>query len=151
MKDPKYLVALLVVLAVSPIIGHVVFVLLPGAGSFVVASQSMAPSITAGSLIFVVDSGGYDEGDVISFQRDGKVVTHRIVEVNSNHYITKGDANDGRDAPVSHDQVIGKVIFSLPLYGYFFTLASSSIGFLLLVILPSALLIWMELRTNHGE
>lgn len=151
MKDSNYLVALLVVLAVSPIIGHVVFLLLPGASSYVVASQSMAPSITAGSLIFVVDSGGYEVGDVVSFQRDGKVVTHRIVEVESDHYITKGDANDGRDAPVSRDQIVGKVIFSVPLYGYFFTFASSPLGFLLFVVLPSAVLIWIELRTELGE
>lgn len=150
MKKPTYIVAMLVVLTVSPIIGHIVFLLLPGAGSFVVATQSMAPSIAAGSLIFVVDSGGYEVGDVVSFRRDGKVVTHRIVEVNSDHYITKGDANDGRDAPVSRDQVMGKVIFSVPLYGYFFTLASSSIGYLLLVVLPSVLLIWIELRTDYG-
>lgn len=148
MTKTRYLSTFLLVVTVSPIVGHVIFTLVPGAGSYVVATGSMAPSITAGSLIYVIDTGEYNVDDVVTFQREGEVVTHRIVAVESDHYVTKGDANDGRDAPVSHDQVIGKVVFSVPLYGYFFAIASTPIGYGLLIVIPSVLLIWIELRQD---
>lgn len=150
-RFPKYLVALVLVLVVSPIVLHVLFTLFPGTGSYVVATQSMAPSIPAGSLVYVVGSGEYAVGDVVTFRHDGDLVTHRVVEAEPDHYVTKGDANDGRDAPVPHDRIVGEVVFSVPLYGYFFAVASTPVGYVLLVVVPAALLVGIELRRSTGE
>lgn len=151
MKFRKYLVVLALVLVASPIVVHVLFALLPGTGSYVVVTQSMAPSIPAGSLVYVVETGEYTVGDVVTFRHDGKLVTHRVVEVESDRYVTRGDANDGRDAPVSHDRIVGEVVFSVPLYGYFFAVASTPTGYVLLVVVPAVLLVGIELRQSAGE
>jgi len=147
----RYLGPLLAVLLVSPIALHVAFTLAPGAGSYVVASNSMSPAISAGSLVYVVDAGEYKVGDVVTFRRDGTLVTHRIVETGPDHYVTSGDANDGPDAPIPPDAIVGEVVLSLPLYGYFFDVASTPIGYGLLVVVPAFLLIVLELRQYVGE
>jgi signal peptidase I len=85
-----------------------------GWGSYVVASGSMEPAISAGDVVIV--SPGYHAetvtGHVITFQdpiREGKVLTHRVVSVNEDGYlVTRGDANLTVDSvPVAPDAVVG--------------------------------------------
>ena len=81
--------------------------------AYVVASSSMEPAITAGSVVYV--------GDIVSFQAGDAMVTHRIVSVDREHgmAVTKGDANQVCDsAPLSLDAVEGKVRFHIPGIGY---------------------------------
>lgn len=146
MKSTKFLSTVLLVLLVSPILLHGILTVMPGTGSYFVASQSMAPAISAGSLIFVVDTGQYGVGDVVTFQRAGKSVTHRIVETKGDTYVTKGDGNDGRDVPIAHDQIVGEVVLSLPLYGYLLAIASTPLGVGLLVVVPALVLLRSELQ-----
>ncbi len=42
------------------------------------------------------------------------LVTHRIVEVNGNQIVTKGDANNTNDTPIQRNQIVGKVIKVIP-------------------------------------
>lgn len=89
---------------------------------YTVLTGSMEPNLPVGSLILVRPAHRADiaPGDVITFQSsDGEsIVTHRAVEVTEDSVITKGDANDVRDAkPVPFDQIRGKVVFSIPFLG----------------------------------
>lgn len=86
-----------------------------------VDSNSMAPEIETGDMFFVQSSESYEIGDIIVFESsarsDSTIITHRIIEENQNGFITKGDNNDATDqelgdAPVSDQQIIGKVIES---------------------------------------
>lgn len=146
MDRAKTLGGVLLLLLVLPIALHAVFVAVPSANSYVVGSQSMSPAIPAGSLIYVVDTGEYDVGDVVTFERGGATITHRIVERTDDGYVTKGDANDRRDAPISRSQIVGEVVLALPFYGFFFDVAGSPLGYGLLVVVPALLLLWLELR-----
>ena len=91
-----------------------------------VDSGSMEPNIPEDSLIFVKDTdpSTLQEDDVITFTIDenGTLATHRIVLVQTTKrcFITKGDANDIYDVPVSWSNVVGKVEFSLPKIGAVF-------------------------------
>lgn len=86
---------------------------------FVVLSGSMEPSIPTGSVIFTLSDEEICIGDIITFQKQGTVITHRIDGRTQNGYITKGDANSLVDAgTVSIDQIIGKVLFYIPYLGY---------------------------------
>lgn len=50
----------------------------------VVVSGSMEPSYMKGSLLYVKeDTGGIQTGDAITFYRNGELVTHRVVEINT--------------------------------------------------------------------
>lgn len=89
---------------------------------YMVLSGSMEPQIHVGSEVYV-DTNDKDiqVGNIIVFQLDtGQHVTHRVIGVNENgEYITKGDSNNAKDAnPVKQENVVGKVIGSIPYLGY---------------------------------
>lgn len=145
------LVVLLVLCAVflmgTRLVGYQVFNVLSG---------SMEPTYSVGDLLYVksVDVNEIQEGDVITFilNEDLVVATHRVVEVDAEnqHFYTKGDANDTRDAaPVHFNNVIGVPHFAIPLLGYvsdfiqhppgtYITIAAVT-ALILLVFLPDLL------------
>lgn len=128
-----------------------------GIKSFVVLTGSMTPSIPQGSVIFTKKAEAYTAGDVVSFNIDGKNVTHRInaVEQDMNgdiFYETKGDANNAVDSElVSAASVIGKSVFHMPHVGKAILFLKSVQGFVALIILPSFLFIGMELWAIKRE
>ena len=96
---------------------------------YTVLSGSMEPNYHVGSIIYVkeVDPTALQVGDAISFMiSDNTVATHRIVEVlpDENNpsvirFRTKGDNNDIEDTnPVHCNNVLGKVVGTIPLLGY---------------------------------
>lgn len=100
-----------------------------GIQPFVVISGSMEPTYHVGAMVYVreVDATELVEGDVITFTLPGgAIATHRIIEVIEDEkdptmrcFRTKGDANDDPDGNlVLPREIVGKVIFSIPLLGY---------------------------------
>ncbi|MBN2861739.1 MAG: signal peptidase I [Bacteroidales bacterium] len=78
---------------------------------------SMYPSVRPGSLIFIEPLPEDTEpapGDLIAWKRETGFVVHRLTEIkrqdNDIKYITRGDSCANEDAPVSRDQIAGKVI-----------------------------------------
>ena len=105
-----------------------ILLLLFFSGSFglhpsVVGSGSMRPAIEVGDIVIVknVSLDEIEVGDVIQYWEEHYTVTHRVVEIHHEGeqkiFITKGDANDVADDPVSGDRVIGKVVFVIPRIG----------------------------------
>lgn len=88
-----------------------------GYALFEVISGSMSPSIEKGDLIVVDVDSGYNEGDIITFISDGAFITHRVIDIDDNVVITRGDANNSVDNPVSKDKIIGKVLKIIPNFG----------------------------------
>lgn len=121
--------------------------------SFVVLSDSMEPAIGAGDVVIVnsVPPDAVEDGDIITYERrTNSIVTHRVVDVQESNqgmeFRTKGDANENADpGTVDESQVLGKVMFSIPLLGYVVSFASTKQGLLLLVIVPGFLLVATEL------
>lgn len=107
-----------------------------GINMFCIATQSMEPELPVGSLVCVerVDPQGLEAGDVITYRdaQDPNVpVTHRVVENDLSEWqlVTKGDANTQTDPiVVSYGQVVGEVVFSVPLLGYLAVAASTAVG-----------------------
>lgn len=94
-----------------------------------VLTYSMEPVFTRGDAVVVEKLSTNSEkrklkkGDIIQYQYDKTVVVHRILkkyqEQGETIFILKGDNNDSEDLkPVKMDQIIGKVIFSVPKVGY---------------------------------
>ena len=77
---------------------------------FQVASGSMADSINVDDIVIVRINADYDVGDIITYKQDNDFITHRIIKKENDYIVTKGDANNAADAPVSNDQVVGKVV-----------------------------------------
>ncbi len=82
----------------------------------IVVTGSMEPTIPVGSLIITHSQSEYKERDIIMFKSENvsSSVTHRIIKVTENGYITQGDANNTPDEEIPKSAVIGKVILSIP-------------------------------------
>jgi signal peptidase len=106
---------------------------------YVVRSSSMMPSIRAGDAILVrgLDSSP-GVGEIVLYETQGQLITHRVVEVRSDGLVTKGDANVEPDPwLVDEDDVRGKVILRLPYAGWLLAFLRQPGGWLLLVVLPA--------------
>lgn len=101
-----------------------------------VLTGSMSPTINPGSLIVVkeIDQNSIKVDDIVTMVTEGtsSVVTHRIVEINNNEYVTKGDANDTNDSfYVNYDMIVGKVILTMPAVGKVMSFIQENIYFVL--------------------
>lgn len=88
-----------------------------GYTSFEVQTGSMEKAISAGDLIIVKLTDEVKINDIITYEFKGQYITHRIVEVYNNKYITKGDANNTKDKPIDKKQIIGKVEYVAANFG----------------------------------
>ena len=85
---------------------------------FEVATGSMADTIEIGDVVVVEITKEIQEDDIIVYQDGDNFITHRLLEIKDNgELITKGDANNTEDDPISNEQVLGKVIKIIPSLG----------------------------------
>jgi signal peptidase I len=90
-----------------------------GSACFRVLGASMFPWIRSGDFVFVrrSDFSRASVGQVILYERDQRLFVHRVIRSLQNEsagrsgscLITKGDALDGKDAPVSEAEFLGRV------------------------------------------
>ncbi len=127
--------------------------------TFVVLSGSMEPKVKMGSVAVVRPAAEYKVGDIVTFgevSRTKSPTTHRIHDIKSESgekiFVTKGDANDSPDLEtVRESEILGKVLFSAPYAGYAVARAKTPVGFLLIVIVPSVVIIYEEVRNIAKE
>ena len=127
--------------------------------AYTIVSPSMVPNINVLDVIIttrVSDPAKIKVGDVITFnstdyRSSGVTVTHRVKKIEKTSdgkylFTTKGDANNTEDAtrqPFS--SIYGKVLIRLPKLGYIQYILSSVLGWLLLIIVPTVLIIGADI------
>jgi signal peptidase len=120
-----------------------------------VYTGSMEPAIPVGSVVVIkpVDPETLKIGDIICFTlTEPTSITHRIANVTDEGFITKGDANEDPDQwTVRKENVIGKVIFTIPFIGYLGYFVRTPTGFILLIVVPASVIIIMEIRNIAKE
>jgi signal peptidase len=120
-----------------------------------VYTGSMEPAIPVGSVVVIkpVDPETLKIGDIICFQlSEPTSITHRIINITDEGFITKGDANEDPDQwTVKKENVIGKAIFTIPFIGYIGYFVRTPTGFILLIVIPASLIIIMEIRNIAKE
>ena len=94
-------------------------------GSYVIATESMTGELNKGDAAIYVkyDDQTITEGQVIAFEKDDRVVIHRVVDIQiingQTRYFTKGDANEDVDTGFINDyNIIGLINFKIPFIGY---------------------------------
>lgn len=123
-----------------------------------VVSDSMAPTFNAGDLIIIrkCDTSTLEKGDIITFHtiinNEFALNTHRIDEIQEQggvrSYVTKGDNNLIADVHMITDgDIVGKFVTRLPKFGKVVDFLSSSMGFLLVIVLP--LLVFFIYQVYH--
>lgn len=118
-----------------------------GVTPMVVLSGSMSGNaedhIEVGDLIFDIkpDIASLKEGNIVSFMDGKTVVTHRIVKLytdsdGTKKVITKGDANNVEDPPISTDDIIGLYKARIPKLGDFALFLQQPIGMAVFIGVP---------------
>lgn len=81
-----------------------------GVGVAVVLSGSMEPELSVDDVIVVREQDQYQVDDVVVFQSSGALVVHRIIQMNGDKVVTKGDANNVNDDEMDVGKIKGKVV-----------------------------------------
>lgn len=71
----------------------------------------MYPTILNGEMLHVEPMGKAKlrRGDIVLFKSNGKFKAHRIVRINGDNFITRGDASLDSDGVVRRPQILGHV------------------------------------------
>lgn len=119
---------------------------------YTVMSGSMLPTIPVGSIALVnTNETNYEIGDIITYNRNGEVITHRIHDVQGEDIFTKGDANQSVDAAtILHQNIIGKYLFFIPVLGYLFVYLRQYFLYVLTFIAVICLL-FLIFKKNGGK
>ncbi len=130
--------------------------LLGGIRSFIVLTGSMEPTVHVGTMVFTHPFELYKLNDVISFKRENRTITHRVIDVRNKedilYYKTRGDANNVSDSElISKQDIIGKVFFSIPYIGRAVFFIKTIPGYLLLIVFPAVIYIIAELVHINKE
>ncbi len=82
-----------------------------GSASLKVNGLSMMPAIWPGDVLSVRRQapGELRPGQILLFQRDGRLTAHRLIRIEGDRLITRGDALSWFDQPVNAAEVVGQV------------------------------------------
>lgn len=112
-----------------------------GYKSFVIVSESMEPTIMTGDAIFAkeVRKEEIKEKDIIAFQDEGDINTHRIIKIENDNgvtkYTTKGDNNKNADKEkVTYEEIEGVYQFRIKGFGKLIELLKNKITLIILLI-----------------
>lgn len=113
-----------------------------------VVSGSMEPNIHIGDLIIIDTKANlYQKDDIVTFyDENGSFVTHRIVSINENEMITKGDNNNTEDEATDVSKIVGRYVTKISNAGKI--LASFKNPLVLLLILVIGLLFCFLISTD---
>jgi signal peptidase len=87
-----------------------------GYGASIVLSGSMEPLLSVDDLVIIKETQDVGVGDVIVYSaRDAyagadELIIHRIISRDGDTIVTKGDANNVSDEPITIDAVKGKMM-----------------------------------------
>lgn len=113
------LIVLCILAFISTVVLHKDYVNIGGYTFFIVASGSMSGTVDVNDMVIVKITDDFQVGDIVTYQADGYFVTHRIISINKDQIITKGDSNNTEDDPIGRDKIIGKVVAIFPFMAIF--------------------------------
>jgi len=90
-----------------------------GYSLFEVLTGSMTPTINIGDDVLIKITKDIQKGDIVVFdnQENDNFIIHRVIQINENEIITKGDSNNTEDIAISKENVIGKTLIIFPKLG----------------------------------
>ena len=81
---------------------------------FVVKTGSMSGTLEVNDIVIVKIDDAPKKGNVITYiNKDGDIITHRLVRIVGDKLIAQGDVNNAEDDPITKKDLIGIVKFSI--------------------------------------
>ena len=120
-----------------------------GIGVSVVLSGSMEDALQVNDLIVVKSADAYAVDDVVVYQSGSDLIVHRIISIDGDSVVTKGDANNTADDPISLSSIKGLVVFRIPFLGLLVQLLQTTLAKILIILLAAFLLhrSWVSQKT----
>jgi len=118
-----------------------------GYSIFSTETASMSPTIEIGDIVIVKIGEQVQEQDIITYKSENAFITHRIIEIDGENIIAKGDNNNTQDNPIKKDAIIGKVNFiinNVEIWKNVFSDISVIIPVVITVILFVILIVYKE-------
>lgn len=78
---------------------------------FEIATGSMEPTLNVKDMVIVKITKEIKVNDIITYEEDGNLITHRVIDIKNDTITTKGDANNSLDVKVPKEKIVGKIVF----------------------------------------
>jgi signal peptidase len=131
---------------------------------YVVASGSMIPVLEVYDVLIVQGHEPFEDievGDIIVFNRPSdhnRVIVHRvasIIQEDPKTIRTQGDANPasipGTDFPITEEEYIGKVAYTLPQVGYVTQLLKPPINYVIIAVVIGIMIVKQILKKKSEK
>jgi len=120
----------------------------PGYSFSLVRSGSMTPTINRGDVIITSPATlRVKPGTIVMYLHDVDMITHRVLSVNGDTLVTKGDALEHPDPwPVVISNVQGVYLFKIPYIGYAMNFVRTKLGWFLAIIIPAAAIVGLLVK-----
>ena len=120
---------------------------------FEVATGSMANTINIGDIVVVKVNEAFKENDIIVYKEENSFITHRVIKIDGQDLITRGDANNSEDKPIKSDQILGKVIYIIPKIGIWRKVLASPeiLGMIIISIILLGVVLMLTSKTEKEK
>lgn len=117
---------------------------------FQVITGSMSNTINPQDIVIVKLTDEVKTNDIITFRVGDDFVTHRMIGVEGDKIITRGDANNSQDAPISKEQIVGKVVLIINNVAIWVKVIQEPIviGAIIVTIIAIKLIFFKETKEN---
>jgi len=150
-KIGKYIINILVILFFIIVILLKFDVSVFGYKCFVVMSGSMEPAISVDDMIFIKRKNEYDVGDIITYKQNENYVTHRIIEIDGNRIITKGDNNNVNDVPIHADNILGTYVGKISKFNFYLSIIYKPISLIIIFLIGITITIFFKEKNNESR
>ena len=116
-----------------------------------VGSGSMEPYLKINDVVIIKKSNDYKVNDIITYKNDNDYITHRIISINNSEIITKGDANNIEDKPITKNQIVGKLVYKFHVFGFIGYLLSKPFTWILLFIIGLVITYYIPEKLKQKE
>ena len=96
-----------------------------------IGSGSMTPFLKVNDIIIIKSCDEYKVNDVITYRTDYEYITHRIISIDDDVIITKGDANNVQDEPIYKNKIVGKMVYKFKFLGFIYYFLSKPFSWVL--------------------
>jgi len=86
-----------------------------GYSYFIVETGSMKDTINVNDIVIDKLGNRVAVGDIVTYRNGDYFITHRVVAIDGDTIVTKGDANNTSDSSINREDIIGIVKFYFPL------------------------------------
>lgn len=118
---------------------------------FEVATGSMANTINIGDIVVVKVNEQFTENDIIVYKEENSFITHRVIKIDGENLITRGDANNSEDKPIKANQILGKVKYVIPKIGIWRKVLASPeiLGMIIVFIILLGIMMMFSSKTEE--